>query len=141
LIFDGIELVCSPAQHFSGRGLFDRSTTLWCSWVITGKADNIYFSGDSGYGKHFKEIGDKYGPFDISLMECGQYNEEWKVIHMMPEETVQAAVDLKSKLVLPIHWGAFILAFHDWTDPIKRVTKKAKELNMPLTTPKIRANL
>jgi len=70
-------------------------------------------------------------------MECGQYNEEWKVIHMMPEETVQAAVDLKSKLVLPIHWGAFILAFHDWTDPIKRVTKKAKELNMPLTTPKI----
>jgi len=135
--FDGIELVCSPAQHFSGRGLFDRSTTLWCSWVITGKADNIYFSGDSGYGKHFKEIGEKYGPFDISLMECGQYNEEWKVIHMMPEETVQAAVDLNSKLVLPIHWGAFTLAFHDWTDPIIRVTKKAKELNMPLTTPKI----
>jgi L-ascorbate metabolism protein UlaG (beta-lactamase superfamily) len=135
--FDGIELVSCPARHFSGRGLFDRATTLWCSWVIKGINDNIYFSGDSGYDTHFKEIGEKYGPFDISLMECGQYNEDWKLLHMMPEETVQAAVDLKSKLILPIHWGAFTLAFHDWTDPIERVTIKAKELNMPITTPKI----
>ena len=135
--FSGIELVCCPARHFSGRGLFDRETTLWSSWVITGKKDNIYFSGDSGYDTHFKEIGDKYGPFDISMMECGQYNEDWKLIHMMPEEAVQASVDLKSKLILPIHWGAFTLAFHDWTDPIVRVTKKANELNFPITTPKI----
>ncbi len=135
--FEGIKLTCTPARHFSGRGLFDRSTTLWCSWVIKGKKDNIYFGGDSGYEAHFKEIGEKYGPFDISLMECGQYNEEWKVIHMMPEETVQASIDLKSKLVLPIHWGAFTLAFHDWTDPIERITKKAKEVNLPVTTPKI----
>lgn len=135
--FDGVELVCSPARHFSGRGLFDRSTTLWCSWVIAGKNDKIYFSGDSGYGEHFKEIGDKYGPFDISLMECGQYNEDWKAIHMMPEETAQAAVDLKSKLFMPIHWGALTLAFHDWTNPVERVTNKAKELNIPITTPKI----
>jgi len=133
--FDGIELVCCPARHFSGRGLFDRETTLWCSWVITGKKDNIYFCGDSGYDTHFKEIGDKYGPFDISLMECGQYNEDWKLIHMMPEEAVQAAIDLKSKLILPIHWGAFTLAFHDWTDPVERITKKANELNIPVTTP------
>jgi L-ascorbate metabolism protein UlaG (beta-lactamase superfamily) len=135
--FDGIELVSCPARHFSGRGLFDRETTLWCSWVIKGKKHNIYFSGDSGYDTHFKEIGEKYGPFDISLIECGQYNEDWHAIHMMPEETAQAAVDLKSDLFLPIHWGAFTLAFHDWTDPIERVTKKAKELNMPITTPKI----
>ena len=135
--FEGINLVCTPARHFSGRGLFDRSTTLWCSWVIEGKKDNIYFSGDSGYDTHFKEIGDKYGPFDITLMECGQYNEDWKVIHMMPEETIQASIDLQSKLVLPIHWGAFTLAFHDWTDPIERVTKKANEMNIPITTPKI----
>lgn len=92
---------------------------------------------NSGYDTHFKEIGDKYGPFDISLMECGQYNEEWKVIHMMPEETIQASIDLKSKLVLPIHWGAFTLAFHDWTDPIERITKEASKLNLPITTPKI----
>ena len=134
---DGIELVCCPARHFSGRGMFNRASTLWCSWVIKGKKDNIYFSGDSGYDAHFKKIGEKYGPFDISLMECGQYNKDWILFHMMPEETAQAAIDLNSKLLLPIHWGAFTLAFHDWTDPIERVTKRAKELNMPITTPKI----
>ncbi|MBC8319491.1 MAG: MBL fold metallo-hydrolase [Bacteroidetes bacterium] len=135
--FDSIKLVCTPARHFSGRGIFDRSTTLWCSWVIAGKKDNIFFSGDSGYDTHFMDIGEKYGPFDISLMECGQYNEDWKLLHMMPEEAVLASIDLKSKLILPIHWGAFTLAFHDWNDPIERITKKAHELNMPVTTPKI----
>lgn len=134
---EGIKLVCCPARHFSGRGLFNRETTLWASWVISGSKDNIYFSGDSGYDSHFKEIGEKYGPFDISLMECGQYHVDWKEYHMMPEETAQAAVDLQSKLLMPIHWGAFTLALHDWTDPIERVTKKAQELNMPVTTPKI----
>jgi len=135
--FNGIKLICTPARHFSGRGLFDRATTLWCSWVIKGNNDNIYFGGDSGYDTHFKEIGEKYGPFDISLMECGQYDEEWKIIHMMPEETVQASIDLKSKLVLPIHWAAFTMAYHDWADPIERITKKANEMNLPITTPKI----
>jgi L-ascorbate metabolism protein UlaG (beta-lactamase superfamily) len=135
--FENIELVCTPARHFSGRGLLDRSTTLWASWVIKGSTKNIFFSGDSGYDDHFKEIGEKYGPFDISLMECGQYNEDWKVIHMMPEQTVQAAIDLKSNLMMPIHWGAFTLAFHDWTDPAERVTKAAAALNMPISTPKI----
>ncbi len=132
-----IKFVCTPARHFSGRGMFDRASTMWCSWVIKGKKDNIFFSGDSGYDKHFEEIGEKYGPFDISLMECGQYHEDWKLFHMMPEETVIASIDLKSKLVLPIHWGAFTLALHDWTDPIERITKKAKELKFPVTTPKI----
>ncbi|MEN8249443.1 MAG: MBL fold metallo-hydrolase [Bacteroidota bacterium] len=135
--FDDISLVCTPARHFSGRGLFDRATTLWCSWVIEGKNDNVFFSGDSGYDTHFKEIGDKYGPFDIALMECGQYNEDWKLLHMMPEEAVQASLDLKSKLVLPIHWGGFTLAFHDWNDPIERILSKAAEVNMSVTTPKI----
>ncbi len=135
--FDSINFVCTPSRHFSGRGLFDRATTLWCSWVIKGTKDNIYFSGDSGYDTHFKEIGNKYGPFDISLMECGQYNEDWKLLHMMPEETVKASVDLKSKLTLPIHWGGFTLAFHDWTHPIERVLIKANELNMDITIPKI----
>jgi L-ascorbate metabolism protein UlaG (beta-lactamase superfamily) len=135
--FESINLVCTPARHFSGRGLFDRAATLWCSWVIKGTKDNIFFSGDSGYDTHFKEIGNRYGPFDISLMECGQYNEDWKLLHMMPEEAVQASIDLRSRLILPIHWGAFTLAFHDWTDPVERITKKANDLNMPVTTPKI----
>ena len=135
--FDSIMLICTPARHFSGRGIFDRATTLWCSWVIKGKKDNIFYSGDSGYDTHFKKIGEKYGPFDISLMECGQYHKDWKLFHMMPEESVQASIDLKSKLALPIHWGAFTLSLHDWTDPIERMIKKANELNLPVTTPKI----
>ncbi|NQT61852.1 MAG: MBL fold metallo-hydrolase [Candidatus Marinimicrobia bacterium] len=135
--YDGIKLVCTPARHMSGRGLLDRNSTLWCSWVIKGKTESIYFSGDGGYDTHFAEIGEKYGPFDISLMECGQYDLDWKLLHLMPEETAQASVDLKSKLILPIHWGGFTLAFHDWTDPIERVLKKADELNISVTTPKI----
>jgi len=136
-MFDHIELICTPARHFSGRGIRDRNTTLWASWIIKGEKENIYFSGDGGYGPHFKEIGAKYGPFDISLMECGQYNKQWEAIHMMPEQTAQAAIDLKSNLFMPIHWGAFTLAFHDWTDPAERVISAAKKLNLPVTTPKI----
>ncbi len=134
---DNILLAFTPSRHFSGRGLSDRYSTLWGSWVIKGQKDNIYFSGDSGYGPHFKEIGEKYGPFDFSMVECGQYNEEWAYIHMMPEETAQAAVDLKSKIFMPIHWGAFTLALHTWNDPVIRVSKKAEELKIPIITPKI----
>ena len=135
--FDGIQLACTPAQHFSGRGVFDQAETLWVSWVILGKKDRIYFSGDSGYGEHFKEIGEKYGPFDIALMECGQYDPDWKHIHMFPEETAQAAQDVNSKRLVPIHWGAFKLAHHSWVDPIERVSVKSDELGIQLLTPRI----
>ena len=135
--YKGLEFICAPSRHFSGRGLFDRASTLWASWVIKGKKDNIYFSGDSGYDTHFKEIGEKYGPFDIALLECGQYNEDWKYIHMMPEETAQAAVDLRANLAMPIHWGAFTLAYHDWMEPVERMTKKAQELNVNVATPRV----
>jgi len=108
---------------------------LWSSWVIKSEKNSIYFSGDSGYGRHFKEIGDKYGPFDFAMMECGQYNEQWAQIHMMPEETVQASIDIKAKVLMPIHWGAFKLALHEWSDPIVRVSKKAAALNVKITTP------
>lgn len=132
-----IRLSFTPARHFSGRGLTDRYSTLWGSWVITGNQTNIYFSGDGGYGPHFKEIGDKYGPFDFAMMECGQYNVNWSEIHMMPEETAQAAVDINTKLMMPIHWGAFTLALHSWTDPVERVTAAAENLNMPILIPEI----
>lgn len=135
--FKGLNFICTPAQHFSGRGLADRSTTLWSSWVIKSGHESIYFSGDSGYGPHFKEIGEKYGPFDFAMMECGQYNELWSEIHMFPEETAQAAIDVKAKMVMPIHWGAFKLGLHSWTDPVERVSKKAQELNVNLVIPKI----
>jgi len=134
---DELTFRCTPAQHFSGRGLSDRASTLWSSWIIHSPKSNIYFSGDSGYGAHFKEIGEKYGPFDFAMMECGQYNENWKDIHMFPEETAQAAVDVKAKVMMPIHWGAFKLSLHSWTDPVVRLKEKAQELGMPVSTPKI----
>lgn len=127
----------TPSRHFSGRGLGNRFSTLWGSWVIKGQVDNIYFSGDGGYGPHFTEIGEKYGPFDFAMMECGQYNENWKEIHMMPEETAQAGIDIRAKTIMPIHWGAFTLAMHSWTDPVERVLEKSKELNLPVVIPKI----
>ncbi|MDO7173949.1 MBL fold metallo-hydrolase [Mariniflexile sp. AS56] len=135
--FGDLTFACTPAQHFSGRSFNNAQSTLWCSWVIQSKTENIYFSGDSGYAPHFKEIGDKYGPFDLALMECGQYNNMWADIHMMPEETAQAGLDVKAKKIMPIHWGGFKLALHDWTDPIKRVQAKANELNLMLITPEI----
>lgn len=135
--FDEIKLVCTPARHFSGRGLTDRFATLWSSWIIKTDNLNLYFSGDSGYGPHFVEIGERFGPFDFAMMECGQYNENWDNIHMMPEETAQAAIDVKTKQMMPIHWGAFTLALHEWTDPVERVIKATSRLNVPMITPRI----
>jgi L-ascorbate metabolism protein UlaG (beta-lactamase superfamily) len=135
--FETIKLVCTPAQHFSGRNINNSQSTLWSSWIITSENENIYFSGDSGYAPHFKEIGEKYGPFDLALMECGQYNQMWPDIHMMPEETAQAGIDVRANKIMPIHWAGFKLALHDWKDPIVRVKAKADELNIKVITPQI----
>lgn len=133
----GLKLACMPARHFSGRGLTGRDTTLWCSWVIEGGGRKVFFSGDSGYGPHFAEIGERFGPFDLALVECGQYNPAWAAIHMMPEETVQAAIDVRGEALLPIHWGAFTLALHDWNDPIIRAAAEADRRGVRLIAPRI----
>ncbi|TXE11845.1 hypothetical protein FUA26_07210 [Seonamhaeicola algicola] len=133
-VFNNIEFVSTPARHFSGRG-FTRNKTFWCSWVIKSKNNSIFFSGDSGYGKHFKTIGNMYGPFDFAMMECGQYNEQWAHIHMMPEETIQASIDVKANYMMPIHWGAFKLALHTWVDPVERALKAAKSKHVNIATP------
>jgi L-ascorbate metabolism protein UlaG (beta-lactamase superfamily) len=135
-IAPGIELSAAPGRHFSGRGI-KRGKTLWASFILKTATHTIYIGGDSGYDKHFKEIGNKYGPFDIAMLECGQYNAHWPHIHMMPEETAQAAIDLKANMLLPVHWAKFTLALHSWNDPIKRVVKKAAALHQPITTPRI----
>ncbi|MGG0154770.1 MBL fold metallo-hydrolase [Bacillus mycoides] len=137
ITFDNIKLVCAPARHFSGRSMTDKDRSLWCSWLIIGQETKVFFSGDSGYAPHFKEIGNKYGPFDLTLMECGQYDTRWSAIHMLPEETVQAHIDVKGELLVPIHWGAFTLALHEWSDPIERVTKEANRLGVNISTPQI----
>ncbi len=135
--FSDLTLVCTPARHFSGRKLNTRSTTLWSSWIITSAEENIFVSGDSGYGPHFVEIGNKYGPFDFAMLECGQYNELWPDVHMFPEETAQAGIDLRAQAIMPIHWGAFKLSTHPWNEPIERVTRKAKKLNIKVASPRI----
>ena len=135
--FEDFEFICTPAQHFSGRKLNNAQQTLWSSWVIQSNAINLYFSGDSGYDTHFKEIGEKYGPFDLSLLECGQYNKLWPDVHLFPEETVKAGIDLKSKKIIPIHWGAFKLAMHPWNEPAIAVFNESQKKNINLQIPKI----
>ena len=126
----------APARHFSGRK-FTRNQTLWSSFILQTKGHKIYLGGDSGYDTHFATIGNKYGPFDLAILENGQYNAYWANIHMMPEETVQAAIGLKANLLLPVHWGKFALGTHPWDEPIQRLLAKATELNVKVVTPKI----
>ena len=136
-IIDEIEFVCLPARHFSGRGPLNRNSTLWSSWAIKSSKFKIYFSGDSGYGKHFKKIGEDHGPFDISLIDCGQYNKAWKYAHMFPYEAVTAARDLKTEYFIPIHWGVFTLAMHSWDEPVVESIRWSNKTGLKCLTPEI----
>jgi L-ascorbate metabolism protein UlaG (beta-lactamase superfamily) len=113
-----------PARHFSGR-LFKRNQSLWMSYVLQTPTMKIFIGGDSGYDDHFKKIGEDFGEFDWAILECGQYHAYWKYIHMMPEEVVTAAKELKAKKIIPIHWAKFSLALHSWKDPAIRVSAEA----------------
>jgi L-ascorbate metabolism protein UlaG (beta-lactamase superfamily) len=135
-ISDDVELTAVPARHFSGRS-FMRAKTLWSSFVLKIDGYKIFIGGDSGYDTHFKTIGEQYGPFDIALLEAGQYGVNWPNIHMMPEETIIAAKDLNTKVLMPVHWGKFALAMHNWDEPINRVVKEAHQQNLKITTPLI----
>lgn len=128
---------CTPAKHFSGRSLNDRFQTLWASWVLKNDKYQIFESGDTGYDNHFNEIYQKYGEFDLVLLDSGQYNNLWPEVHMNPEESVQASIDLHAIVRMPIHWGTFSLAPHPWDDTVERFTKKANEENLTTITPKI----
>jgi len=132
-----VELISTPAQHFSGRGITDSDKTLWSSWVIRNQQHSLYFSGDTGYFPGFKDIGEKYGPFDYAFMECGAYNELWRDIHMMPEDSLQAFKDVRGKVMVPIHNGTFDLSTHAWFDPMEKITKLAQENNVTLLLPQI----
>ena len=130
-------VAATPAQHFSGRGITDRNKTLWASWVVYSPIHKIFFSGDSGYFDGFKQIGEKYGPFDMTFMECGAYNESWSQVHMFPEQTVQAHLDLKGKVLHPIHWATFNLALHPWYEPMERLTAAARSRSVQIATPMV----
>lgn len=133
---EGIRIDMVTARHFSGRS-FKRNNTLWTSFVLTTPRHRIFIGGDSGYDRHFKEAGERFGPFDLAILENGQYDANWKYIHMMPEETVKAAEDLGALVLLPVHWSKFSLANHSWTDPITRVMAEGQERNIQIAHPQI----
>ncbi|MEL6560278.1 MAG: MBL fold metallo-hydrolase [Bacteroidota bacterium] len=135
--YEGVRFTLVPSRHFSGRGVLDGSSTLWGGWIFKTEAQNIYFSGDSGYFDEFKEIGKNYGPFDIAFIDSGAYHETWATVHMMPEQSVQANIDLQSKVYLPIGWSKFDLAPHVWDDPIIRASAEAEKRQVMITTPLI----
>lgn len=136
LTIDSLQFTACTARHFAGR-LFKRNSSLWSSFVLKSATYNLFLGGDSGYGKHFKEIGEKHGPFDLAILENGQYNESWKYIHLMPEEVILAAQDLNAKTIIPVHSSKFPLANHAWDEPLIRVSKEAIKQNYPIWTPQI----
>ncbi|MDE1179929.1 MBL fold metallo-hydrolase [Paraburkholderia sp.] len=134
---DGLTLTATPAQHFSGRSLFDSNSTLWASWVIADDDLRVFFSGDTGYFDGFKTIGDRLGPFDVTLIETGAYDAQWPYVHMQPDDTVQAHADLRGRWLVPIHNGTFDLAMHQWQEPFERVVGLAAARGIPLSTPRM----
>jgi L-ascorbate metabolism protein UlaG (beta-lactamase superfamily) len=134
---DGVQLTAAPAQHFSGRTLWDRNKTLWASWFIKSGDDRVFYSGDTGYFPGFKEMGKRLGRIDIALMENGAYDSYWPTVHLSPEETVQAFQDLGAKTLYLVHNSTFDLAFHTWRDPLERVAALAEQRGLSLATPEI----
>lgn len=133
---DQVKLSLTPAQHFSGRRLV-KNPTLWGGYMIEANDKKIFFSGDTGYGTHFKEIKEHFGKIDFALLEAGQYNPKWADIHMMPEHTVQAAIDLGVERFMPVHWGMFTLSTHAWTEPVEIIKTESKNNGLNLFTPEI----
>ncbi|MGE4555968.1 MAG: MBL fold metallo-hydrolase [Desulfovibrionaceae bacterium] len=133
---EGVAIHVLTARHFSGRWL-DRNRTLWVSFALETPSRRIYYSGDSGYGPHFKALGERFGGFDLALLDSGQYNEAWPCVHMTPEQSVQAAEDLRAKAALPSHAGKFSIAYHSWDDPFKRFAKASEGKPFRLVTPRI----
>ena len=134
---DDLLIAFTPSRHFSGRGPFDRAKSLWGGWVICSENRKVYWSGDGGHDGHFSQVGEKYGPFDWGFMECGQYNEKWHQIHMYPEEAVQAGQESGVKLTVPVHWGAFTLALHNWKEPAERFREEALKLKVKASYPNL----
>jgi L-ascorbate metabolism protein UlaG (beta-lactamase superfamily) len=132
----GLRITVTPSRHESGR-LFAKQKTLWGSFVIQTDGYKLFYSGDSAYGRHYKQIGQQYGPFNLAMMECGQYNKLWPRNHMFPEQTAQAAADLGAQMILPVHWGKFAESNHPWNESVKRLLPAAGTLNIPVTIPQL----
>ena len=130
-----LRLVSTPARHFSGRGPFDRNTTLWTSWSILGAEHRVFFSGDTGPTPQHAEVGEKLGPFDVAMLEVGAYHPNWGDIHLGPRGALEAAGRLRARRLWPVHWGTFQLALHAWSEPAETLWQLAREQGQPLVTP------
>ena len=132
----GLRLTATPSQHFSGRGVHDRNSTLWASWVIQTANKKVFFSGDTGLTDQFKDIGAKHGPFDLVMLEVGAWHPSWGTIHLGPENALKAFQMLGGGTLLPVHWGTFNLALHAWDEPAETLVKLAEEQKLRVLTPK-----
>ena len=125
-VVEKLHITCTPARHFSGRGLADAQRTLWSGWAIASANHRVFYSGDTAMHEAFIEIGERLGPFDLTMMEVGAYNAMWADVHLGPEQAVRAHRLVRGSVLLPVHWGMFDLALHGWTEPIERVLAAAE---------------
>ena len=131
-----LRVAMTPARHASGRYLVDNNKKLWAGYALIGKQRRVYYSGDTGLFPAMKAIGTKYGPFDLTMIEVGQYHRTWPDWHIGPEQAVKAHLWVNGRTMLPVHWGLFVLAAHNWTEPVERVIAEAKRQNVQVATPK-----
>lgn len=134
VVSDSFSIHVEPARHKSGRS-FSQNKTLWVSFLIRSATASIFISGDGGYDRHFAEIGEKYGPIDLAIMEAGQYDSAWHFVHLLPEESFRAAQDLKAKKILPVHHSKFVLARHSWYEPLDKMVNSAGPDSPAVITP------
>ncbi|HEX8298165.1 MAG TPA: MBL fold metallo-hydrolase [Rubricoccaceae bacterium] len=137
----GVRLVCTPARHFSGRGLTNRDGTLWSGWAFLGETHRVYSTGDGAFSPDFARVGERLGPFDAALVEIGAYSAAWPDVHMGPEQAVQAHLAARGGLLVPVHWATFNLAFHGWTEPVERLLVAAEAAGVSVAVPRPGASI
>jgi L-ascorbate metabolism protein UlaG (beta-lactamase superfamily) len=131
-----LEIVCTPARHASGRMIVDDDSKLWAGYALLGAAQRVYYSGDTGLFPALREIGERLGPFDLTLIEIGQYGRSWPDWHLGPEQAVRAHQMVRGRVLLPVHWGALALAYHGWTEPIERTLVAGAAAGVTLVVPR-----
>lgn len=130
-----VTVTAVPARHASGRQVLDQMRTLWCGYAIRGAERSALFSGDTGLFPGMREIGERLGPFDITMIEVGAYSQSWPDWHIGPEQALRGHQMMRGGLFMPIHWGLFDLSYHSWTEPVERALAEAERLGEPIATP------
>ncbi|MCO4098989.1 MAG: hypothetical protein HEQ38_06210 [Gemmatimonas sp.] len=135
-VVQGLTITATPARHFSGRSLGDANRTLWAGWALAGGAHKVFYSGDTALHEEFDDIGERLGPFDLTMIESGAYDALWADVHLGPEQAVLAHQLVRGEVLLPVHWGLFDLALHGWTEPMERVLVAAERAKVRVATPR-----